>query len=129
MSTIDRDPFFQFLVDTNPVVGSYSYTNALISRLLLDQKGTPIETDDYPYYSEAIEYCLRLMEASAEQLKATAGAEEAVATVLGFADTLYSLAIDTTFLEQEGWLHSRIFHDDDYNPLLDYENPENGVAA
>ena len=128
MSTIDRDPFFQFLVDTNPVVGSHSYTNALISRLLLDQKGTHIETDDYAYFSEAIEYCVRLMEISSEQLKGTAGTEEAVATVLGFADTLYALAIKTGFLEQEGWLHN-LMGRDDYNPLLDYENPESGVAA
>lgn len=128
MSTINRDPFFQFLVDSNPVVGSHSYTNALISRLLLDENGTHIETDDYAYFSEAIEYCVRLMETSAEQLKETAGAEEAVATVLGFADTLYVLAIKTGFLEQEGWLHN-LMGRDDYNPLLDYENPESGVAA
>jgi len=110
------------------VVGSHSYVNALINRLLLDQNGTLIATDDYAYYSEAIEYCVRLMETSAEQLKETAGAEEAVATVLGFADTLYSLAINTGFLEQAGWLHNLLGRDD-YNPLLDYENPENGVAA
>ena len=110
------------------MVGSYAYANALIERLLLDKNGTSIETDDYTYFSETIEYCIRLFETTANELQEAKQAKEAVITVLGFADTLYALAIETGFLEQDGWLHN-LMGRDDYNPLLDYDHPSQGVAA
>lgn len=128
MSSITNDPFFQFLMENKPMVGSYAYANALIERLLLDKNGTSIETDDYTYFSETIEYCIRLFETTANELQEAKQAKEAVITVLGFADTLYALAIETGFLEQDGWLHN-LMGRDDYNPLLDYDHPSQGVAA
>ena len=128
MSTIEHDPFYHFLQETGPMVASAAYVNGLIKRLLLADKGTPIEGDANAVYSETICYCIEVMETAASEMPETKDTSVAVASVLGLADTLYQLAIKMGFLDQDGWVHTWM-REEFHNPLLDFQSPSKGVIA
>lgn len=128
MSTIEHDPFYHFLQETGPMVASAAYVNGLIKRLMLADKGTPIERHDYPVYSETICYCIEVMETAASEMPVTENTSVAVASVLGLADTLYQQAIKMGFLDQDGWVHTWM-REEFHNPLLDFQSPTEGATA
>jgi len=117
MSTFVCDPFFDFLQATSAQVGTQEYIDGLINRLELDCKpdGRCIETDDYSAFSETIEL---MMDHLNEQAKDTMPVDPLKSETLSQkAGKLYSLAVRTGFLDQDGWMH-KLMGVEVHNPLL-----------